>query len=250
MRLLLVFALTGLAACASDPPAPEASGEASLEESAPPAGVALVEMYTSEGCSSCPPADAALARLVAEERPGVIALAFHVDYWDRLGWRDPFGSAENSARQRRLAPTLDGRVYTPQAVVNGTRGLVGSRESALRGAIDEALATPAPVRLVLRATRAGDRVMVTPEASGAIPDGAMLYVALVQRTASSDVVRGENRGRTLEHTHVVRALAGVAPDAETVPLAVPPEVDDVFVAAWVQAGAVGAVLGAATADVR
>ena len=264
MRLLIALVLLGLASCMApneDPAPPEVANRRASGEAAPaaareaPAGVALVELYTSEGCSSCPPADAALARLVQEDRPGVVALAFHVDYWDRLGWRDPFGSPEHADRQRRLAPSLDRRVYTPQAVVNGTRGLVGSREADLRAAVDDALATPAAVSLALRATREGDRVTVTPEAkqfaaSGEVPEGAMLYVALVQREASTDVVRGENRGRTLDHTHVVRDLRSASPEAASVPLAVPPGAGDVFVAAWVQAGEVGPVLGAATAEVR
>lgn len=247
MRTALLLSLLAAAGCVRES-APLASDSTDAVPEAP-AGIALVELYTSEGCSSCPPADDALADLVEEDRPGVIALAFHVDYWDRLGWRDPFGSPEHSARQRRLAPTLDGRVYTPQAVVNGTTGFVGSRRSTLREAVDAALAEPVSVPLALRASRSGDRVTVSPEASGAVPEGARLHVALVQREAQTAVTRGENGGRTLDHTNVVRDLQIVSPEADAVPLAVPPGVGDVFVAAWVQAGDTGPVLGAATTEV-
>ncbi|MEL6615571.1 MAG: DUF1223 domain-containing protein, partial [Bacteroidota bacterium] len=236
MRTALLLSLLAATGCIRESAPAESIPEASGAAPEAPAGVALVELYTSEGCSSCPPADDALARLVAEDRPGVIALAFHVDYWDRLGWRDPFGLPEFSARQRRLAPTLDGRVYTPQAVVNGTVGFVGSREPTLHEAVDAALAEPVTVPLALSASREGNRVTVTPEASGAVPEGARLHVALVQREAQTAVTRGENGGRTLDHTNVVRDLQVVSPEAETVPLAVPPDAGAVFVAAWLQPG--------------
>ena len=266
LRRLALVPLLALAACASDPPpplaeraAPSNAAVAEPSRALPPAaheaepGVALVELFTSEGCSSCPPADDALARLVAEGHPGVIALAYHVDYWDHLGWRDPYGSAAHSARQRRYAPTLDRRVYTPQAVVNGTTGVVGSRERALREIVGRALASPQEVPLAVRVRREGGAVTVTPEAAGAVPEGAVVRAALVQREAATDVARGENGGRRLEHVHVVRDLAAGA--AGPLALAVPPEAagleaGGLFVAAWVQEGETGPVLGATTAEIE
>ena len=244
MRALLLLAL--LSSCAR--PAEPAPAETAPPEEAETTGVALVELFTSEGCSSCPPADAALADLVADDEPGVLALSFHVDYWNRLGWRDPFSSAEISARQRAYAPTLDGRVYTPQAVVNGTEGFVGSRRTQLGAAVQRALATPASVTLSPSAKRDGETVTVATDVEGA-PQGAVLHVALVQKRAATDVARGENGGRRLEHVHVVRAMESVRVGAEPVRLAVPPDAGEVFVAAWVQTGRVGEVLGAATAEV-
>lgn len=243
MRVLVLLAT--LMGCAAEPTPP---ADPPPPDPEPPTGNALVELFTSEGCSSCPPADAALARLVEEDSPGVLALAFHVDYWDRLGWRDPFGAAAYSERQRAYAPTLDRRVYTPQAVVNGTQGLVGSREAQLRQAIAEALSTPVEAPVTLTATRSGNTVTAMPSVE-TIPEGAVLHVALVQRSAQTDVARGENRGRRLAHTNVVRALATVAHDASSVRLDVPPEAGEVFVAAWAQAGETGRVLGLATAEV-
>ena len=247
---LCLFALgaMGLAGCVRDA-LPEPTPAETPQESAPP-GIAVVELFTSEGCSSCPPADALLAELVAEDTPGLIALAFHVDYWDRLGWRDPFGSAAHSERQRAIARTLDGRVYTPQAVVNGTEGVVGSREGAVRGQIAAALAEPAPVSVSLDARADGQTVTATPTIGGA-PEGAVLHVALAQREAEQSVPRGENRGRTLRHVHVVRDVASQpAARAEPLTLAIPDGLApaDVLVAAYVQTGETGAILGAAQAD--
>src|SRR5580704_15223543 len=95
-----------------------------------------VELFTSQGCSSCPPADAFLGELVG--RPGVIGLAWHVDYWNSLGWRDPYARREWTDRQKTYAKYLDGEVYTPALVVNGATMMVGSDKAAVRRAIDQA----------------------------------------------------------------------------------------------------------------
>ena len=236
-----------LAACA-DPSArgPAAAGAPSQAE-APP-GVAVVELFTSEGCSSCPPADAVLARLADEAAPGVLPLAFHVDYWDRLGWRDPYGSPAHSERQRAVAASLDGRVYTPEIVVNGTVGVVGSREGQVRDAIRAALQTAPSAAVELAATVRGREVRVAPRVTGA-PEGARLHVALVQRAAEQEVTRGENTGRTLRHANVVRAFETVDPAAPSVALALPDGLAPAgaFVVAYVQAARTGPVLGAGSA---
>ncbi|MEM1053905.1 MAG: DUF1223 domain-containing protein [Bacteroidota bacterium] len=241
MRALLFLA--ALVGCTAEPSAPLPDPT----EAEVPAGIALVELFTSEGCSSCPPADAVLTRIASEPQPGVLALAFHVDYWDRLGWRDPFGSAAFSDRQRTYAPTLDRRVYTPQVIVNGTHGMVGSREREVRQAISDALAVPAEAVLTLTATRAGETVTATPHVQDP-QDGTVLHVTLVQREARTDVTRGENGGRQLEHSNVVRAMKTLEPGASSVRLDVPPEAGGMFVAAWAQEGATGRVLGLATAE--
>lgn len=170
----------------------------------PPAPV-LLELFTSEGCSSCPPADALLSELAAE--PGVIALELHVDYWDRLGWKDPFSQAVFSERQARYQTAL-GRsgVYTPQIVVNGAVEGVGSdraRIASLRAAAPKAAS---PVTVVVE--RAGDRIEIQASAPGA-PAGSDLLVAVAEADLATDVPRGENAGRRLAHGAVVRRLAGV-----------------------------------------
>ncbi|MCA9557144.1 MAG: DUF1223 domain-containing protein, partial [Myxococcales bacterium] len=121
-------------------------------------GFAVVELFTSEGCSSCPPADANLARLLkaAGDRP-VLGLSWHVDYWDRLGWKDPFSSDAATARQNAYAKAWGTRrLYTPQMVVNGRDEFVGSSEAQADAAVAAALKGPATVALSARAKAAGE----------------------------------------------------------------------------------------------
>jgi hypothetical protein len=167
----------------------------------------VVELYTSEGCSSCPPADAALSRLArAQPLDGVelIPLGFHVDYWDDLGWKDPYASAAFSARQRRYA--LDGddnRVYTPQMVVDGERRFVGDEGKAREQAAAAGKRAKVPLRVSARVD--GDAAVVAVRLDAAPPAGTELWAALTEDGLSSRVTRGENSGRTLEHAAVVRA---------------------------------------------
>lgn len=172
----------------------------------------LVELFTSQGCSSCPPADRLLARLAAEEGSGVVPLSFHVDYWNYIGWTDPFSSAEWSERQRRYARRAfdTGRVYTPQVVFNGEADCVGSNEREVRGAIE-------------RAKRRGAAGELTLEVGGSGADGLALEIGARVREAApgetwdvmvavfeddlvTPVPRGENSGRKLENSRVVRTL--------------------------------------------
>ena len=174
--------------------------------------VAVVELFTSEGCSSCPPADRLLAQLAAEsredERP-VFFLAYHVDYWDRLGWPDRFAEARFSQRQRRYAAALgERRVYTPQAVVNGRWSMVGSDEPELRAAVERALELAGTVAVSVSADQGPDdgRLVVQVAGEGAA-SRVVANVALVESGLETEVRRGENAGRTLRHSHVVRAFA-------------------------------------------
>ena len=181
---------------------------------APPVPV-LVELFTSEGCSSCPPADALLARLVRTQPVAgaeIVALGLHVDYWDRLGWKDPFSSPLHSARQKRYAERLGSdRVSTPQAVVDGAVEIVGSDERRLVGAVAAAARSPkAPVRLSAGPPR-GKRLpsSVRIDALAASAGDVAVFVALVEDARATDVRRGENAGRRLEHAAVVRSLAEI-----------------------------------------
>jgi hypothetical protein len=160
---------------------------------------AVVEMFTSQGCSSCPPADAVLAELAAE--PGVLALSWHVDYWDYLGWKDTLALPEATARQRAYAVQFQSRsVYTPQAVVNGAAGMVGSKEEEVRAAL---AAIPFPA-LPVTLARHGGRLAVTLAAADL--RGTDTVVELVYFAPASDVVieRGENAGHTMRYVNSVR----------------------------------------------
>ncbi len=176
---------------------------------APAATPVLVELFTSEGCSSCPPADRLLARLAAEQPIQgalVVPLALHVDYWNRLGWADPFSSSAFTERQGAYAATFGnaGRVYTPQMVVDGRTEFVGSDERAARHAIEAAARESRAFVRVVPDGAASVRVTVAGAAAG-----SDVVLAVVEDGLSSDVTRGENAGRTLAHTAVARAL-GVA----------------------------------------
>ena len=179
-----------------------AASGAHAQQSAKPL-VGVVELFTSQGCSSCPPADAALEQFI--KRDDVLALAFHVDYWDYLGWKDTLASPENTQRQYAYAKTFKSRtVYTPQAVVNGREHLNG----ASGGVISAKLGTHAgkgqgltvPVSLSLE----GKRIRVSVD-EGTVPGGSDVKIVLVyyRDTSTIDIKRGENKGRKITYRNTV-----------------------------------------------
>lgn len=157
---------------------------------------AVLELFTSQGCSSCPPADALLGQLARQ--PGIIALAWHVDYWNSLGWHDPYSSPLATARQRRYAARLHDEVYTPALVVNGARMVVGSDDAAVRAALAAGGGPAVPVAL----RRDGDGLVAEVGATGA-PVTALL--AAYDPRHATPVGAGENGGRTLVEYRTVRA---------------------------------------------
>lgn len=169
--------------------------------------VPVVELYTSEGCSSCPPAEAWLGSLAEDAAAHrVVPLAFHVDYWNYIGWTDPFARAEYSARQRRLSQAEGGSVvYTPQVRLAGDDFRGWRSAEQVRERI--ARSTPATGATVdLRLDLAADRLRV--DSQTRLPPHAVAYLALYERTLASDVRSGENAGRRLNHDFVVRTFAG------------------------------------------
>ena len=179
---------------------------------APPSPTVLVELFTSEGCSSCPPADALLARLFeAQPVAGVeiVPLELHVDYWDRLGWKDPFSSAAFSRRQEDYSTVFGpDRVYTPQMVVDGAQELIGSDARLAASAIQQAVTLP-HLTMGVSGDLRGDTVRIAVDAPAA-PAGAVekigVVIAVVEDALTSSVKRGENTGRTLTHMAVARRL--------------------------------------------
>jgi hypothetical protein len=169
--------------------------------------VAVLELFTSEGCSSCPPADNLLPQL-AKLDSNIIHLSFHVDYWNRLGWTDPFSSSEFSDRQRKYGEQfhLEG-VYTPQLVINGEYELVGSNRNTATSTIKKVLAEKAAVQIKIdEVKKDGNKLIVTCEAEGNLKKSDLL-AALVQKQAVMNVKAGENSGAKLSHTNVVRSFA-------------------------------------------
>jgi hypothetical protein len=171
-------------------------------------GFAVIELFTSEGCSSCPPADELVAKIEKESKDKpVYILAYHVDYWNRLGWKDMFSSADYSKRQNDYANYLHLQsVYTPQIVVNGKTEFVGSEEGTLRNAIKTSLQKTSSVQLDLNVAAIGpNQATVKYTAEGADKTAALL-IAVLQKNAQTKVERGENGGRTLSHVQIVRKL--------------------------------------------
>lgn len=172
---------------------------------------ALVELYTSEGCSSCPPADRQLGRLREALGPDaeVVPLALHVGYWDYIGWKDPFARPAFAERQEWLVHANGQRtLYTPQFFVNGTE--LRAARTSLREAVRRLNLTPAAADIRLHAALAPNGLLqLSAQASSAAPSAPLvLYVALTESNLVSQVARGENAGARLEHDHVVREWIG------------------------------------------
>jgi len=209
-------------------------------------GFAVVELFTSQGCSSCPPADDFLRRLnqlANEEELAIIPLSFHVDYWNRLGWKDPFSKAEYSNRQRQYAAHWNSRrIYTPQMVVNGAKEFVGSNQNTGADIISSALDQRPRVAIKILNTQVSrGSLNVTYQVDGT-NEGDRIHFALVQNPKVTQVRRGENSGRKLAQVNVVRAFKTVtAPaadskDSQQVSLVVPAGVkpSEVRVVAYAQ----------------
>lgn len=171
----------------------------------------VVELFSSEGCSSCPPADLALGNLASAQGVAgakVIALELHVDYWDDLGWADPFSSAAFSARQRNYARAASRRgAFTPEAIIDGGTSVVGSDVGALSSAVEQAASRP-HLGLTLTTRRDGS-IDARSSAAPSVP--ASYWLAITESGLVTEVKAGENRGQTLRHAPVVRALTRVGP---------------------------------------
>jgi hypothetical protein len=187
----------GLLGCGSADGAPRPASEGPL----------VIELFTSQGCSSCPPADQLLSRLATAGTLGdraLAPLAFHVDYWNDLGWSDPYSLPAWTERQRQYSRAIgDARVYTPELVVGGAAGVVGSNLAAVTDAIEHA-ARPS----LLTATAAWTRDALT--VTAVAPADAEVWVAVWEDSTRTAVPRGENAGETLTGDRVVRRLARVA----------------------------------------
>lgn len=207
MRWLAAVIVTACSTADGRVPASPPPRAADPPRAAP--GVVVAELFTSQGCSSCPPAERVLSEL-ARDRADVIALAFHVDYWDRLGWADPWARAAWSARQEAYARGDDDRVYTPALVINGGGAVVGSRRAAVTDALAQARRLPV---IAGTAQVIGGAV----EVAAAVPVGATGAVAIVEDALVTRIAAGENQGETLRNDRVVRALVPLA-DHAAVPL--------------------------------
>jgi hypothetical protein len=213
----------------------------------------VIELFTSQGCSSCPPADQLLHELSKE--PNIIAMSFPVNYWDYLGWKDTLARRENSQRQHAYANRRgDGEVYTPQVIVNGLERCVGSDRSQIEEAISATGAIVQRAAVPLKVHRDGERLIIE---AGAAPEtsefkAGTVWVVSVLRSADVPITRGENAGRMVTYTNVVRNLTNVgewqgAPTSYAVPLK-DVQRDGDLLAVFLQAERLGPIVGVARID--
>jgi hypothetical protein len=201
MRSLAILALAGFAELLSPSEARAQAAATSTQVKA------VYELFTSQGCSSCPAADAIQARLV--KRDDLIALTFPVDIWDYLGWRDTLARAEFTDRQRAYSKVLgDGMVYTPQAIVNGLTHVNGSNQEKIERAIEKTsrLFAASRVPVTLSAAKGKLLIDVASAPSGTSVKEATVWLAAIAGSVEVPIARGENQGRTVVYTNVVRRL--------------------------------------------
>lgn len=164
--------------------------------------IAVLELFTSQGCSSCPPADKLIGSYSSQEH--VIPLSFHVDYWDRLGWKDPFSSKDYSDRQRIYASALKSDVYTPQLVINGTVEMIGSDANKLTVALKSIFAETPDASLSIRKVEEHyGKINISFDVSGQI-NNALLNIAVLENKTTTPVKAGENGGAILTDYNIVR----------------------------------------------
>ena len=215
-------------------------------------GFAVVELFTSEGCSSCPPADNAVTKLLKEHNSNVYVLGYHVDYWDNLGWRDIFSNAAYTQVQRNYAKTFKlSSVYTPQIVVNGTEQFVGSDEKKLNASVDKSLQQASVVKLSIDVKADDDHEVTVHYSTDA--SNANLHVALIQLSAENKIQRGENTGATLHHVNIVRDIKTVPATASgNVALKIPGNLTaaDCKVIAFIQDAGDNKISGATEAGIN
>ncbi|WP_426791520.1 DUF1223 domain-containing protein [Sphingobacterium sp. WOUb80] len=169
---------------------------------------AVVELFTSEGCWSCPPADELIAKLQKDnQNKKLFIMAFHVDYWDHQGWKDRFSKAEFTERQRQYASWMKlHTLYTPQLVINGKTEMVGSETSKVLSGIQSAIQENHPENLAIKIDRNEARHVQVSYSSSSLSRHSTILMVLVQKQASSQVTAGENAGKSLSHVQIVRQL--------------------------------------------
>lgn len=215
---------------------------------------AVLELFTSQGCSSCPPADVVLQGFA--EDPSILALSLPVDYWDYLGWKDTFASPRNTERQRAYAKARgDGAIYTPQVVVNGTVHVNGAQKAEIENAIDLTAKNTAVQRVPIRFWQEANTLNIAAAAAdpGRLVTEATVWLALVQPKGSVEIAGGENAGRALAYTNIVREMTPIGlwkgqPLAIQIPRAAVMQASTQRSVVLIQEGKAGAIIGAAWTD--
>ena len=245
---MITISSLGVLALAAMLSVANASAQASGEGA--PKTASVIELYTSQGCASCPEADQLLNQLA--QRPDVIALSFPVSYWDYLGWKDTLARPENTERQRNYAKILgDGEVYTPEAIVNGMQNCVGNSLADIETAVKTTKPLLGKEAVPLSVRLEGDKVIID---AGEAPPGSRhrkgkVWIATVLSSLTVQISRGENAGNVVTYTNVVRELAEAgewrgSPVSYAVPLNSLSKDGDRLVV-FLQTGDLGPIVGAA-----
>ncbi len=213
--------------------------------------VVVLELFTSQGCSSCPPADKALQNITeqaARSGQAVYGLSFHVDYWNRLGWQDPFSTKQFTDRQRQYNRVLKTQTYTPQLIINGEQAVIGGQRGRIEQGIETIQQQPAAAFVSVDGTVRHNARQVTVNYTLSTNGPYRVNVALVQKEARTPVKNGENGGRTLVNTNVVRefkTLEGSGPTGSvSFPLPTNLSSGQTAVLVYVQRRDTGQVVGA------
>jgi len=179
--------------------------EGTQKSGSPQNGIVVLELFTSQGCSSCPPADRLLGKYSNEEN--VIALSFHVDYWDRLGWKDPFSDAAFSQRQKDYAAIFKlNNVYTPEIVINGEKEMVGSDAGMISKTIKKAGQQVSTEHININTVKVDDNTATINYTIQGGENNSNLNIALIQIAATTSIKAGENGGLKLTNYNVVRSF--------------------------------------------
>ncbi len=225
----------------------------SARESTPARPLVVVELFTSQGCSSCPPADALLARLA--RRDDVLALSLHVNYWDYIGWPDTFARPEYTERQKAYAHAAGMRsIYTPQMIIAGKDHVIGSRPMEVADYIAMARDLPARVEMAAHLSDGILHVEARPARPEPLPDRLLVMLATFRQTATVQIERGENAGKTIEYANIATSLSelgrwdGTGRLVLDLPLEPMDEADDMAV--FLQQAGPGEILGAVRVAVR
>ncbi len=216
-------------------------------------GFVVLELFTSQGCSSCPPADAVLAKYALQNNPNIIPLAFHVDYWNRLGWKDPFSKAQFSERQQNYANMMNAQGnYTPQLIINGKHELVGSRESEIKDIVAEELAIKKQNTIsIKKATLNNNQVNVEYDFDGAAQN-TVINLALVKKEEFTSIKRGENKGLRQTSYNIVFDFKTVssASNGESFEFKKEWQSSDYIVVVYLQNNKTGKVLAASKSEIK
>ena len=251
--LKIILGLCLLSACTANSQSNISSDNKSLSPRSTQKSVAVLELFTSEGCSSCPPADQLAGTLQDTYKDRLLVLEFHVDYWDRLGWKDPFSNAAYSDRQRSYAERFRLQsIYTPQAIVTGTNETVGSNESKIKAFIDKNLSADEKVPLIINELNNNEKNTISVKwdyKNG--ENNTIIHFALVQKQAIINVKAGENEGRKLVHHNIVRDFVTIDNNQKsTIKLHIPNDLQtyEVKVIAYVQEKDSGKIVATAMID--